>query len=261
MGNEFFSYRRGVFDFDARTSINHAVVLVGWDDALQAWLVRNSWGRSWGMARSRTSTVVVLRSAGYMWIAYGVSAIGDGAAYAAVKTVAAPSPSPLETPSPSPMEYCSAVATCAMSFQGSTEGADVLSMLPVGLTVCMAAPHMYVPWSCVSSPSEFRGLWWVVKVFANTVRLEITTNGSSFDTQLYLLQTSCMTRNASCIASNDDADDAHTFSRIVLHDPIPATMWLFLHGYANQTGLHGNLQSATDRHFPRKHCMHHCGHM
>ena len=240
VGNEFFSYRRGVFDFDARTSINHAVVVVGWDDARQAWLVRNSWGRSWGMARLPPGAVVGLPSAGYMWIAYGVSAIGDGAAYAVIRAITASSPSPPATSSPSPMKYgCShpVVATCGMRFQGNTVEADVLSVHPVGHTVCMGAPHVYIPWACVSSPSEFRGLWWMVNVLPNTVRLEITTNGSAFDTQLYLLQTSSETTNASCVASNDDVDDDHTFSRIVLHDPMPRTLSLFLHGYANQTGL------------------------
>ena len=29
-------------------SVNHAVLLVGWDDATQSWLLRNSWGPGWG---------------------------------------------------------------------------------------------------------------------------------------------------------------------------------------------------------------------
>ena len=30
------------------TPTNHAVALVGWDDATQTWILRNSWGSSWG---------------------------------------------------------------------------------------------------------------------------------------------------------------------------------------------------------------------
>lgn len=46
-------------------SVNHAVVIVGWDDAKRAWLVRNSWGEKWG-------------DRGNFWCAYG-SNVGMGA--------------------------------------------------------------------------------------------------------------------------------------------------------------------------------------
>lgn len=38
----------------------HALLLVGWDDARGAWLVRNSWGDGWG-------------NDGYLWLGYGAS--------------------------------------------------------------------------------------------------------------------------------------------------------------------------------------------
>ncbi len=47
-------YRNGVFDgcaFDANIALNHAVQLVGYGtDAAEGdyWIVRNSWGASWG---------------------------------------------------------------------------------------------------------------------------------------------------------------------------------------------------------------------
>lgn len=52
-------------------SINHAVILVGWKDDPNMeeggyWIMRNSWGRSWGMD-------------GYCYIAYGAKSIGYGA--------------------------------------------------------------------------------------------------------------------------------------------------------------------------------------
>jgi hypothetical protein len=44
---------------------NHAVILVGWDDSGQYWIMRNSWGTWWGIG-------------GYMHIRYGTSRIGEG---------------------------------------------------------------------------------------------------------------------------------------------------------------------------------------
>ena len=52
----FQAYTGGVFsDTTYYNSINHAIVLVGWDDAKGAWLLKNSWGPSWGVD-------------GFMWI-------------------------------------------------------------------------------------------------------------------------------------------------------------------------------------------------
>jgi C1A family cysteine protease len=64
-------YSGGVFNAPATGSVNHAVVLVGWDDSQGTngvWFMRNSWGTGWG-------------EDGYMRIEYGVADIGYGACY------------------------------------------------------------------------------------------------------------------------------------------------------------------------------------
>jgi hypothetical protein len=63
-----YQYRGGVFNEQAGEMINHALLLIGWDDDKGAWLVKNSWGEAWG-------------EKGYGWIKYGASNIGLWAAW------------------------------------------------------------------------------------------------------------------------------------------------------------------------------------
>jgi C1A family cysteine protease len=65
---KFQSYRRGVFNEHDAGRPNHAILLVGWDDARGAWHIQNSWGEEWG-------------EQGFMWIAYDSNSIGHYATW------------------------------------------------------------------------------------------------------------------------------------------------------------------------------------
>lgn len=41
-------YAGGVFDEGSTATINHVVTLIGWNDDKQAWIIKNSWGPTWG---------------------------------------------------------------------------------------------------------------------------------------------------------------------------------------------------------------------
>jgi C1A family cysteine protease/predicted secreted protein len=71
-GTAFSRYTGGIFNTDEKAacsgSTNHAIVLVGWDDAAGVWILRNSWGSRWG-------------EGGYMRIAWGTSNVGRWTSY------------------------------------------------------------------------------------------------------------------------------------------------------------------------------------
>lgn len=75
----FQYYSGGIFTENDPAKINHAVMLVGWDDARGAWHLRNSWGPGWG-------------EDGYMWIKYGANSVGKYALWAEVPIPPKPQP-------------------------------------------------------------------------------------------------------------------------------------------------------------------------
>ena len=67
----FKAYTGGVYEHYDALMVNHAVLIVGWDDNLGpegAWIVKNSWGVDWGMD-------------GFCYVAYGSAKIGTMSSY------------------------------------------------------------------------------------------------------------------------------------------------------------------------------------
>jgi C1A family cysteine protease len=78
----FQAYTGGVFDEHTKSfsGVNHGVVIIGWDDAKHAWLIKNSWGTGWG------STAAYGSERGYMWIDYNTNNIGRATAWVDAKS-------------------------------------------------------------------------------------------------------------------------------------------------------------------------------
>ena len=118
VGTAFQNYTSGIFATNECSSVNHAIVLVGWDDANQYWILRNSWDDSWG-------------EDGYMRIKWGTSQVGYAATYV-VYNASGPTPTPAPptvTPIPSQIllvdddagktyqtYYASAIAAAGFSY-------------------------------------------------------------------------------------------------------------------------------------------------
>jgi cathepsin L len=64
----FSVYKSGVFNGKNKQSVNHVVVLIGWDDEKKAWLIKNSWGEDWG-------------EKGFGWVEYESNNVGLFAAW------------------------------------------------------------------------------------------------------------------------------------------------------------------------------------
>jgi C1A family cysteine protease len=71
----FHAYNGGVYEYWGLGEPNHAVAIIGWNDSLThthgtgAWLIKNSWGTSWGAQGPYP---------GCAWVAYGAANLGDG---------------------------------------------------------------------------------------------------------------------------------------------------------------------------------------
>jgi predicted secreted protein len=91
VGSAFDYYGGGIFQTNETCDgdVNHAIVLVGWDDnqgTNGVWILKNSWSTGWG-------------ESGYMRIGYGISKVGYSANYVNYNAQG-PTPTPTRTNTP-----------------------------------------------------------------------------------------------------------------------------------------------------------------
>jgi hypothetical protein len=124
----FAGYTSGIFNASSAGAVNHAVLLVGWDDnqgTNGVWFLRNSWGPGWG-------------EDGYMRIAYGCSSVG----YAACFVTYAGQDGPQMDVSPAALDFGSVAAgdSDELALTVTNTGTDTLAGSASGL----AAPFSIV---------------------------------------------------------------------------------------------------------------------
>ncbi|MGV8026765.1 MAG: C1 family peptidase [Anaerolineaceae bacterium] len=138
-GPAFQDYRGGIFSTNEASyctyGTNHAVNLVGWDDANGTWILRNSWGTWWG-------------ESGYMNIRYGISNVGSMTSWVSYPpNTVLPAPiSPSETISDNTPTYTWSRVNGATRYQyqlykgGSLVYAKTVSGDGCGTTTCTSTP-------------------------------------------------------------------------------------------------------------------------
>ncbi|KAJ0977360.1 hypothetical protein J5N97_012834 [Dioscorea zingiberensis] len=127
---DFQLYTGGIYDGDCSSDpadIDHAVLIVGYgsEKNIDYWIVKNSWGTSWGMK----GYIYIRRNTG---LPYGVCAINVMASYPIKESTspspfpppAIPPPPPPPPPPPGPLpvqcgelSYCSGGETCCCIYQ------------------------------------------------------------------------------------------------------------------------------------------------
>lgn len=165
--NDFYSYRSGVYSYTTGSYVGaHAVLAVGYDDALQAFIVKNSWGTGWG-------------EAGFFKIAYseinGTSRFGystmvyDGYVDPLPPPDPDPAPDPTPEPDPDPIPCSFSLSPTSATFKaaGGTGSFQLLAQGSCSLASLSAVSS--ASWVTVTSISTTStGATISYKVAANT---------------------------------------------------------------------------------------------
>jgi fibronectin type 3 domain-containing protein len=221
VGPNFSTYRSGVFTTDEKAScnggINHAILLTGWDDSTQSWILRNSWGTGWG-------------ESGYMKIRWGISNVGYAANYvvyspanSATPTASAtatssitntptigPSPTITFTPTPSTTPTQTATPTpTATAVPVANDNIDtpqqILMPSPLNFTTTLDVSNASRAYDdpifpCTNSMG-YKTVWFVYQPLFDGL-LSLETTNSNYDTVLGVW--SGTRGSLTSIACNDD---------------------------------------------------------
>ncbi len=80
---DFENYTSGVYEYVWGVEEGgHGVTIIGWDDSLECWICKNSWGTNWGETRDFVPFTWGAGNGGYFRIKWEQCWIGDGACYA-----------------------------------------------------------------------------------------------------------------------------------------------------------------------------------
>jgi hypothetical protein len=146
--SDFFSYRSGIYHHTSGNAVGgHAIVIVGYDSVEQYWIVKNSWGSSWG-------------ESGYFRIGFGEAGIENYVASITVNPIQPPAqPSMSLTGSPNGVTVSSPVAlnVQVISGGGAVRGATVtfnVDGAQVGSGVSDSSGYASYTYS-VSSPKTY----------------------------------------------------------------------------------------------------------
>lgn len=182
----FAAYTGGIYSQDSTAcsgGVDHAVILVGWNDADQTWILRNSWGSSWG-------------ENGYMRIRWNTSNVGLGATYVVYN---APPP----VPAPSNDDFDSAISIANPG--GIAKFQEVKDVSGANLS----SDDPFFPFA---TPRQgHRTVWYRFSTYTGGTLLARTT-GSSYDTILgvYTGQRGALKR----VAWNDNISSTVRQSRV-----------------------------------------------
>jgi C1A family cysteine protease len=143
--NDFFSYRSGVYSYATGSYAGaHAVLVVGYDDTQQAFIVKNSWGSGWG-------------EAGFFMIAYsevsGTSKFGYSTmVYDGYGVNPTPDPTPTPDPGPQPCSYSLSSSGATFKADGGTGSFTLYAQGSCSLS--SVTPASSADWVTITSTSD-----------------------------------------------------------------------------------------------------------
>jgi hypothetical protein len=170
--NDFYSYRSGVYSYTTGSYVGaHAILVVGYDDALQAFIVKNSWGSGWG-------------EAGFFMIAYGEVGGTSRFGYSTMVYDGFGDDPPSPDPDPEPVPCTYSLSPTGASFK-ATGGSGGFTVYAHGscssMSVTPASSASWVRITSVVNGSTSSTIFYTV--YANTGAARsatITANGLSY---------------------------------------------------------------------------------